>query len=321
VSARRTSGDSTVTDVVVVVGATGTGKSGLSLDLAEGLSRRGLTAEVINADAMQLYRGMDIGTAKLASDERRGVPHHLLDVLEVTEDNSVADFQARARAEIDAVLSRGNVPILVGGSGLYVSSVIYDFRFPGTDAEIRTRLEAELVAEGPGSLYRRLKLRDGAAAEAIGSQNGRRLVRALEVLEMTGSAVSGTLPGASVGWRSSTVIRLEMPRPELVARLDDRVEAMWRRGIVEEAQALAQVGLEPGTTAGKAIGYAQALAQLAGQLSEEQAIESTQALTRRYARRQVGWFRRYDSAAILDARDPAASARALDETLGLHDGD
>jgi tRNA dimethylallyltransferase len=264
---------------------------------------------------------MDIGTAKLASDERRGVPHHLLDVLEVTEDNSVADFQARARAEIDAVIARGNVPILVGGSGLYVSSVIFDFRFPGTDEAIRTRLEAELVAEGPGSLYRRLKVRDAAAAEAIGSQNGRRLVRALEVLEMTGSAVSGTLPGASAGWRSSTVIRLEMPRSELVARLDDRVEAMWRGGIVEEARALAQVGLEPGTTAGKAIGYAQALAQLAGQLSEQQAIESTQALTRRYARRQVGWFRRYDAAAILDARDPAASARALYETLGLHDGD
>jgi tRNA dimethylallyltransferase len=204
VSANRASGDSTVSDVIVVVGATGTGKSGLSLDLAEGLARRGLTAEIVNADAMQLYRGMDIGTAKLPVAERREIPHHLLDVLDVTEENSVADYQTRARAQIDAILKRKNVPILVGGSGLYVSSVIFDFTFPGTDPVIRARLEAELVSEGPGALYRTLKLRDEAAAQAIGSQNGRRLVRALEVLEMTGSAVSGTLPDASAEWRTST---------------------------------------------------------------------------------------------------------------------
>ncbi|WP_044443017.1 tRNA (adenosine(37)-N6)-dimethylallyltransferase MiaA [Agreia bicolorata] len=315
------SGDSTVADVVVVVGATGTGKSGLALDLAEGLSQRGRRAEVVNADAMQLYRGMDIGTAKLPPDERRGIPHHLLDVLDVTQENSVADFQASARAEIDAILERGNVPILVGGSGLYVSSVIFDFDFPGTDAAIRARLEAELIADGPGSLYRRLKERDEAAAAAIGSQNGRRLVRALEVFEMTGRTLTGTLPGAPVEWRSSTIIALEMPRPDLVARLDERVVGMWRDGIVEEAAALRSEGLSPLTTAGKAIGYAQALAQLAGGIGVDEAIESTQALTRRYARRQVGWFKRYASSVTVDARDPDAPARALSQTLGLHDGD
>lgn len=320
-SASPTSGDSTVADVIVVVGATGTGKSGLALDLAGGLSQRGLVAEVVNADAMQLYRGMDIGTAKLALEDRRGVPHHLLDVLDVTQENSVADFQTAARSEIDAIVARGHVPILVGGSGLYVSSVIFDFQFPGTDAVIRARLEAELASDGPGTLYKQLKHRDPAAAEAIGSQNGRRLVRALEVLEMTGSTLSGTLPGAPVAWRSSSIIGLEIPRPELVIRLDDRVNAMWRDGIVDEAAALKAVGLDPATTAGKAIGYAQALAQLTGDIREDEAIESTQALTRRYARRQVGWFRRYASVVTLDARDPAAPGRALAQTLGLPDGD
>jgi tRNA dimethylallyltransferase len=321
VSASHPSGDTTVADVLVVVGATGTGKSDLALDLAEKLGSRGLTAEVVNADAMQLYRGMDIGTAKLAPQERRGVPHHMLDVLDVTEENSVADFQSAARGAIESILERGHVPILVGGSGLYVSSVIFDFRFPGTDTAIRARLEAQLESDGPGSLYRQLKQRDADAAAAIGSQNGRRLVRALEVFEMTGSTLSGTLPGAPVPWRSSCIIGLEIPRAELVARLDARVVGMWRDGVVDEASGLRAAGLDPSTTAGKAIGYAQALAQLAGQFSEDEAIESTQALTRRYARRQVGWFRRYDSAVTLDARDPAASARALAETLGLHDGD
>jgi tRNA dimethylallyltransferase len=321
VSGSGSRGDTSVADVIVVVGATGTGKSGLALDLAEGLARRGRSAEVVNADAMQLYRGMDIGTAKLPLDERRGVPHHLLDVLDVTQENSVADFQQSARAEIDAIIERGNVPILVGGSGLYVSSVIFDFDFPGTDAAVRARLESELVAEGPGALYRRLKEHDETAAAAIGSQNGRRLVRALEVFEMTGRTLTGTLPGAPVEWRSSSIIALEMPRPDLVARLDERVAGMWRDGIVDEAAALRSDGLDPATTAGKAIGYAQALAQLRGDITEEEAIESTRALTRRYARRQVGWFRRYAATATLDAREPGASARALAETLGLHDGD
>jgi tRNA dimethylallyltransferase len=302
-------------EVIAVVGATGTGKSELALGMAEELARQGRQAEIVNADAMQLYSGMDIGTAKLPISERRGVPHHMLDVLEVTDDNSVADYQARARSVIDDVLARGRVPILVGGSGLYVSSVIYDFRFPGTDEVIRARLEAELVAEGPGMLYRRLKQLDENAAASIGASNGRRLVRALEVLELTGEAVSGTLPGAPVPWRRSAVVRLEIPRPELVPRLDSRVEGMWRSGLVGEAEALRALGLRPGTTAGKAIGYAQALAQLGGEISELQAIEQTQSLTRRYARRQVGWFRRYDTALTVDARNPGAAELAVAQTL------
>ena len=301
--------------MIAVVGATGTGKSELALGMAEQLARQGRQAEIVNADAMQLYTGMDIGTAKLPIPDRRGVPHHMLDVLEVTEDNSVADYQARARAVIDDILARGGVPLLVGGSGLYVSSVIYDFRFPGTDEVIRARLEAELVAEGPGMLYRRLKQLDENAAASIGSSNGRRLVRALEVLELTGEAVSGTLPGAPVPWRNSAVVRLEIPRPELVQRLDSRVESMWRSGLVAEAEGLSALGLQPGTTAGKAIGYAQALAQLAGDMSELDAIEQTRSLTRRYARRQVGWFRRYDAALTVDARNPGAAELAVAQTL------
>jgi tRNA dimethylallyltransferase len=302
-------------EVIAVVGATGTGKSELALGMAEVLARQGRAVEIVNADAMQLYSGMDIGTAKLPIAERRGVPHHMLDVLQVTEENSVADYQARARSAIDDILARGGVPLLVGGSGLYVSSVIYDFRFPGTDEVIRARLEAELLAEGPGTLYRRLKQLDENAAASIGASNGRRLVRALEVLELTGEPVSGTLPGAPVPWRSSAVVRLEIARPELVQRLDSRVERMWRSGLVAEAESLRALGLEPDTTAGKAIGYAQALAQLAGEMSQLDAIEQTQALTRRYARRQVGWFRRYETALTVDARDPGAAELAVAQTV------
>ena len=189
--------------LIVVVGATGTGKSGLSLDLAESLAAAGRPAEIVNADAMQLYRGMDIGTAKLPLDERRGIRHHLLDVLDVTEEASVADYQADARAAIEGIVARGAQPILVGGSGLYVSSVIYDFQFPGTDQVVRERLEAELLATGPGLMHRRLLAVDPVAAEAIGPSNGRRLVRALEVFEMTGVPFGAGQPGAE-GDRKST---------------------------------------------------------------------------------------------------------------------
>ncbi|HEY4153228.1 MAG TPA: tRNA (adenosine(37)-N6)-dimethylallyltransferase MiaA, partial [Pseudolysinimonas sp.] len=171
---------------VAIVGATGTGKSALALDLAESLADDGRAAEIVNADAMQLYRGMDIGTAKLSVAERRGIPHHLLDVLEPREEASVAAYQREARQAIDGILSRDAIPILVGGSGLYVSSVLYDFQFPGTDQAVRERLEGELRAEGPGTLHRRLQAVDPVAAEAIGPHNGRRLVRALEVVTITG---------------------------------------------------------------------------------------------------------------------------------------
>ena len=297
--------------LVVVVGATGTGKSELSLDLAEGLRSRGSDAEIVNADAMQLYRGMDVGTAKLHPDERRGIRHHMLDVLDPADEASVADYQADARAAIEQIEARGNVPILVGGSGLYVSSVVQDFRFPGTDATIRARLEAELDSAGPGPLYRRLAELDPGAAASIGPHNGRRLVRALEVVELTGEPFGSGLPEESEPWRRAVILGLRAPRGQLVARLDERVRGMWANGILDEVRGLGELGV----TASRAIGYAQAIAQLAGELDEAAAIGQTQSLTRRYARRQVGWFRRYD-AHWLEYDDPERSARALALAIG-----
>lgn len=300
--------------LVVIVGATGTGKSALSLDLAEGLARAGRAAEIVNADAMQLYRGMDIGTAKLPVPERRGIPHHLLDTLDPRDEASVADYQQDARTAIEAIIARDAVPILVGGSGLYVSSVIHDFHFPGTDPEVRARLETELSDVGPGLLYRRLLTLDPEAAASIGAANGRRLVRALEVIEITGEPFGAGLPEDGGLWRPATIIALSAPRETLVARLDSRVEAMWRQGIVAEAEALREHGL--GVTAARAIGYAQALGQLDGTLTESESIESTAALTRRYARRQVGWFRRYREAQWIEHDDPRVVEFALDRVMG-----
>jgi len=302
-----------VTSIVAVVGATGTGKSDLSLDLAERLAASGRPAEIVNADAMQLYRGMDIGTAKLAPDERRGIPHHLLDVLEPSEEASVARYQVEARAAIDGIIERGAIPILVGGSGLYVSGVVSDFRFPGTDPGIRARLEAELAAEGPGRLFTRLREVDPVAAQAIGPHNGRRIVRALEVVELTGEPFGAGLGAEAVPWRPTTTIVLGLERAALVERLDARVERMWRDGILDEVARLRPAGF--GVTASRAIGYAQALAQLDGGLDERKAVEQTAALTRRYARRQVSWFGRDRGAVRLAADDPALTEAALSVVL------
>jgi tRNA dimethylallyltransferase len=290
--------------LVVIVGPTGTGKSDLSLDLAIRLIDSGRPAEIVNADAMQLYRGMDIGTAKVPVAERRGVPHHLLDVLDVADEATVARYQVDARAAISGVVDRGAVPILVGGSGLYVSSVVYDFQFPGTDPELRARLEAELVEQGPGLLYDRLKTVDPGAAARIGASNGRRLVRALEIVELTGAPHTAALPGDPVYWMPAVTVGLRLPREVLTARLDARVERMWAAGLVDEVQRLLPAGLEGGVTASRAIGYAQALGQLRGTISQAEAIEATQQLTRRYARRQVSWFKRDPHTAWIDADDP-----------------
>ncbi|MGW9114124.1 tRNA (adenosine(37)-N6)-dimethylallyltransferase MiaA [Microbacterium sp. NPDC055683] len=286
-----------------VVGATGTGKSDLSLAIADAVGG----AEIVNADAMQLYRGMDIGTAKLGIAERRGVPHHLLDVLDVTEEAAVARYQSEARAAIDAVLARGRDAVLVGGSGLYVSSVLFDFRFPPRDPALRARLEAELDALGPGVLHDRLRRADPEAAARVDPRNARRLVRALEVLAQGESTHGAALPEAPVHWRAATIIGLALDRAALVARLDARVERMWADGMLDETAALRERGLERGVTASRAIGYAQALAQLSGEKSRDEAVAETQALTRRYARRQVSWFRRYEGVTWLDAEAPDLS--------------
>ena len=297
--------------LVVIVGATGTGKSELSLDVADRLAAKGRPAEIVNADAMQLYRGMDIGTAKLPPDARRGIRHHLLDVLDITAEASVAGYQADARRAITDIISRGRTPVLVGGSGLYISSVIYDFQFPVTDAPTRARLEDELREQGPGLLYQRLRALDPAAAEAIGPHNGRRLVRAIEVIELTGKPFGSGLPDESSYWHTNTVtLGLRAPRPQLVERLDERVRKMWATGLVEEVRTLIPQGIERGVTARRAIGYAQAAKQLAGTLSEADAIAETAALTRKYARRQVSWFKRYSGTVWLDYDDPARAGRA-----------
>ncbi|GAA1739362.1 tRNA (adenosine(37)-N6)-dimethylallyltransferase MiaA [Microbacterium paludicola] len=293
-----------------IVGATGTGKSDLSLDLADALASRGTAAEVVNADAMQLYCGMDIGTAKVPVGERRGIPHHLFDVLDVTEDAAVARYQQDARAAIEDIHARGRHAILVGGSGLYVSSVLFDFRFPPRDEALRAELEAELADHGAGALYARLEREDPATAARVDPQNGRRIVRALEILALGQATHGAALPDEPVWWRPATVIGLRMERPALIERLDRRVERMWHEGMLDETARLREQGLERGKTASRAIGYAQALAQLKGELAQAEAIAETQALTRRYARRQVSWFKRYADVSWFEAgtADPAALA-------------
>jgi tRNA dimethylallyltransferase len=292
----------TGTKVIAVVGPTAAGKSDLAVEMA-----RRVDGEVVNADSMQLYRGMDIGTAKLTSAERRGVPHHLLDVWDVTETASVAEYQRLARSVIDDVRARGRVPILVGGSGLYVRAVLDDLEFPGTDSAVRSRLEAELEARGPEAMYEQLRERDPAAAEAILPGNGRRIVRALEVIELSGRPFSATMPKHRYLYDAAQ-IGLAVPRAELDERIAVRVERMWAAGFVDEVRALEDKGLRDGMTAGRALGYAQVLRYLAGEWTEERAREETVRATRRFARRQESWFRRdprvhwlpYDASDLLE---------------------
>ena len=301
-----------LTPVVAIVGATGTGKSDLAIELAQKLSETGVSVEIVNADAMQLYRGMDIGTAKIPETERRGIPHHLLDVWEVTREASVADYQAMARAIIQDIQSRGAIPLLVGGSGLYVSSVLYEFEFPGTDPEIRAHLEARLQKEGLAPLLEELAGKDPLAAAAIDPQNTRRVIRALEVIEVTGKPFGAGLDAEHRPWQTSTVVvGLHRERADLVEILNQRVEAMWERGLADEVQDLILLGIERGITASRAIGYQQALEFLAGEMSKEEAIQSTQSLTRRYARRQVSWFRRDQNTLWLSSDEPGIRDRAL----------
>ncbi|AZZ50390.1 tRNA (adenosine(37)-N6)-dimethylallyltransferase MiaA [Rathayibacter rathayi] len=303
--------------LIAIVGATGTGKTALSLDLAEAIRSEGGSAEIVNSDATQLYRGMDIGTAKLAVEERRGIPHHLFDVLDLTEEASVARYQTEARRVIEEVQARGATPILVGGSGLYVSSVLFEFSFAGTDPEVRRRLEETATREGLGVLVGRLRAIDEAVAERIGPHNARRIIRALEIAELTGGRThSALMPNEPVAWCATSTLFLEAPREELVQWLDRRTELMWAGGMLDEVERLVPLGLERGVTARRAIGYDQALAQRAGTLTQREAIAATQSLTRRYARRQNSWFRRYTGAHRLpyDAPELVARARAAAQT-------
>jgi tRNA dimethylallyltransferase len=273
-------------DVVAVVGPTAAGKS----DLAVALALR-LHGEAINADSMQLYRGMDIGTAKLTADEMRGVPHHLLDIWDVTVTASVAEYQRLSAETIERVRARGRVPVLVGGSGLYVRAALDHMEFPGTDPDVRARLEEELAEVGSGALHERLRARDPEAAEAILPSNGRRIVRALEVIEITGRPFSATMPERRYRY-DAMQIGLSVPREELDARIALRVERMWEAGLVDEVRKLAlDAGLRNGLTASRALGYAQVLQYLAGECTEDQAKEATIRATRRFARRQESWFR------------------------------
>lgn len=298
--------------IVAVVGATGTGKSSLALDLAEALGKTGVHAEIVNADAMQLYKGMDIGTAKVPLSDRRGISHHLFDIWDVTTEASVAEYQSAARAVIRDIQFRGRVPILVGGSGLYVSSVLYEFEFPGTDPAVRAELERRAEAEGTDALMAELALKDPLAAAAIDPQNVRRVVRALEVIQVTGKPFGAGLDAERRPWQSQThILGLHREREDLVGALDARVLGMWEDGLVEEVESLIPQGLRRGLTASRAIGYQQVLEFLDGHCSRSEAIESTQALTRRYARRQVSWFRRDQNITWFSSGEKEALARGL----------
>ncbi|HZI95936.1 MAG TPA: tRNA (adenosine(37)-N6)-dimethylallyltransferase MiaA [Actinomycetales bacterium] len=281
--------------VVAVVGATATGKSDLAVALA-----RTLDGEVVNADASQLYRGMDVGTAKLAADRRQGVPHHLLDVLDVRAEASAAAYQRAARAAFDDVRSRGRVPVLVGGSGLYVRAALDTLDFPGTDPDVRARLEREAEEVGGAALHGRLAVADPVAAAAIQPTNVRRVVRALEAIEVTGRPFSATLPTHTYAV-PAVQVGLALPRALLDERIAARVDAMWRDGLVEEVRRLVDAGLRDGRTASRALGYAQVLAFLGGTGTEAEARGDTVRGTRRFARRQESWFRRDPRVVWLDA--------------------
>lgn len=281
-----------VAPLVAVVGATGTGKSELALDIAERYRAQGRRAEIVNADAMQLYRGMDIGTAKVPESERRGITHHMFDVLQVTDEASVAAYQRDARAVIADITDDGGVAVLVGGSGLYVSSVLFDLAFPGTDPVLREELEREHRERGPNVLLERLRALDPQAAAVIDARNPRRLIRAVEIASRS-DRVTPSLPSAPRSWRPAHVLHLRRDREQLVEALRVRAERMFADGLVDEVAALRDEGLEQGSTARAAIGYAQALQVLRGEASVAQAIEVTSIATRKYARRQVSWFKRY----------------------------
>ena len=290
-----------------VVGATATGKSDLALDLAEELG-----GEVVNADAMQLYRGMDIGTNKLPVAQRRGVPHHLLDVLDVTETASVAVYQGKARAVVEELLAAGRPPVLTGGSGLYVQAVLDDLKFPGTDPDVRARWEDELRERGNEQLHQLLAERDPQAAESILPSNGRRIVRAMEVIEITGRPFSANLPRPGPPQYGAVLVGLDRQPAELDARVDERTARMFDAGLVDEVRELERHGLRHGRTASRALGYRQVLDELDAAGDMAAAAAETARATRRVVRRQRTWFRRDQRIHWFDAADPDLVSRVDD---------
>jgi tRNA dimethylallyltransferase len=301
--------------VVAVVGPTATGKSDLALDLAEALSHPGAPAEIVNADAYQLYRGMDVGTAKVPLSERRGISHHQLDVLDPLEDASVARYQAVARADLDAIAGRGARAVVVGGSGLYVRALLDHMDFPGTDPSVRSELEERAEREGRRSLHAELERLDPEAAASIGPHNTRRIVRALEVIAITGLPFTANLPRQEYV-RPAVQIGLDCDRATLDARVEHRVERMWDAGLVEEVRSLASpdqggTGRGLGTTAARAVGYAELLAWFRGETNEADARSAVVGNTRRLARKQMGWFGRDPRLRWLDAGSPTLVDDAL----------
>lgn len=274
--------------LIFIVGATATGKSDLSIQLAKKLQ-----AEIINADSMQLYRGMDIGTAKLSLEQREGIPHHLIDVLDVTQDASVAEYQGWARAKIDSLIKQGKKVVVVGGTGLYIKAILDELNFPDTDPVVRARLSIEAQQVGIDEMHARLAKLDPAAAAAIPKENVRRVVRALEVIEITGAPFTANLPKAGASYYpDAKQFGVVLQRDDLKERIDRRVEAMWERGFVEEVRSLIDKGITSAKTARAALGYNQIITFLEGLVSEEEAREETKRATRAYARRQETWFSR-----------------------------
>ncbi|GAB77338.1 tRNA dimethylallyltransferase [Austwickia chelonae] len=270
--------------VIAVVGATATGKSDLAVELALHLG-----GEVVNSDASQLYRGMDIGTAKLSPAARQGVRHHQIDVLDITQDASVAAYQAAARADVEDILGRGQLPVVCGGSGLYVRAALDVLEIPPTDAAVRAKWEEKLDREGVEAVFSELVKKDPVAAAKIDPRNGRRIVRALEVVEITGRPFSASMPRRE--YLLPTVqLGLRLPRPFLDERIERRTRKMWADGLLDEVADLERSGLSRTRTASRAVGYAQALAQIRGEFSEREAIEDTTRATRRLVRRQESWF-------------------------------
>jgi tRNA dimethylallyltransferase len=300
-----------MTKLIAVVGPTGAGKSALAIDIARHIIERGGKAEIINCDSMQFYKGMDVGTAKLPLDERQGIKHHLLDFLEITDESTAAEYQQLARPQIIQLQSEGITPILVGGSMLYVAAVLNMFEFPARDEVLRAKLEQDLIVLGPHEMHRRLKALDPVAASRIIPENGRRSVRAIEIVTLTGEPFAAALPEVPEDWQPVLEIGINGDREDLRSRLEARVHKMWQQGLIDEVKALEAKGIREGKTSSVAIGYAQALKQIDGEMTEAEAIADTVRLTQKYARRQMSWFRRDQRIHWLDYQDPEATAKAL----------